>query len=259
MNRLPPLALLLIFAAGDAAAARNEVPSIDQRLTRIENILRNQSLSDILLQLQQLRQEVQQLRGELEVQKHALDAMGKRQRDLYLDLDRRLSQSPAPLQQPVEPVPPATEAAPAEAVPRQASAEPPPPAVPPGDPAREKAAYLDAFNLLKQGNYAESITAFRDFLGAYPRGEYADNAQYWLGEASYVTRDFATAKADFDQVLELFPNSSKVPGAMLKIGYIHHEQREWDQARDILNRLIEQYPGSTEARLARQRLDRMGR
>ncbi|MBA1331287.1 hypothetical protein QQ73_09025, partial [Candidatus Endoriftia persephone str. Guaymas] len=48
---------------------------------------------------QQLQQEIQQMRGEMELQKHAMDALNKRQRDLYLDIDQRLSRMqtlPAP-------------------------------------------------------------------------------------------------------------------------------------------------------------------
>lgn len=256
MKRRLPWALVLLTVGGTLdAAPRNQQLTSEQRLERIERILQNQSMSEILLQLQQLQQDVRQLRGDLEMQRHSLDTMGKRQRELYLDLDRRLSDRTSPV-----PVPagPAVGEAPATPPPVVADSAPAV-AHKPGDPAKERSTYQAAFNLLKEGNYAESINAFRDFLGAYPNGEYADNAQYWLGEASYVTRDFDTAQADFNGVLERFPNSPKVAGAMLKIGYIYYEKHAWDSSREMLNRLIKEHPRTTEARLARQRLDRMGR
>jgi tol-pal system protein YbgF len=232
----------------------------------LERVLSNQSLSDIVLRLQQLQTEVQQLRGELEMQKHAMDAIKRRQRDLYMDLDGRLGQGGAPAADyaaPPEPV-----AAPVEThepLPAPAPAYSPDPAAPPGwavspaagDPAREQAEYQNAFDLLKKGSYTESIGAFRSFLDNYPAGDYADNALYWLGEASYVKRDFTTALGDFNQLLQQYPASPKVPGALLKIGYIQYEQRNWSKARKILQRLKKEYPSSTEARLARQRLERM--
>jgi tol-pal system protein YbgF len=262
MNRyLYPLLLLAVVPPLAVGA------SMEQRVARLERVLSNQSLSDIVLRLQQLQTEVQQLRGELEMQKHAMDALKRRQRNLYMDLDGRLGQGGTPAADyaaPPEPV-----AAPVEThepLPAPAYSPDPAPAAPgpavwpaAGDPAREQAEYQNAFDLLKKGSYTESIGAFRSFLDRYPAGDYADNAWYWLGEASYVKRDFTTALGDFNQLLQQYPASPKVPGALLKIGYIQYEQRNWSKARKILQRLEKEYPSSTEARLAAQRLERMRR
>ena len=258
MNRyLYPLLLLAVVPPLAVGA------SMEQRVERLERVLSNQSLSDIVLRLQQLQTEVQQLRGELEMQKHAMDALKRRQRDLYMDLDGRMGQGGAPAADYA--APPGPVAAPVEtheplpAAPAPSPYPAPGPAVLPaaGDPAREQAEYQNAFDLLKKGNYTDSIGAFRSFLDNYPAGDYADNARYWLGEASYVNRDFTTALEDFNQLLQRHPTSPKVPGALLKIGYIQYEQRNWSKARKILRRLEKEYPGSTEARLAKQRLERM--
>jgi tol-pal system protein YbgF len=240
--------------------------SDEQRLQRLERILENQSLSEMVLQIQGLQREVQRLRGELELQGHALETLSNRQRELYMDLERRLGGSPAPVAAPAPVVaapavtpPPAPAAAvpPAPApVPVVAEPEPVPPvAVAPGDPTQEESAYQQAFELLKRGSYSEAAAAFRGFLGAYPGSRYADNAQYWLGEASYVTRDFDAALAEFTRVVERYPNSAKVPGALLKIGYVRYELRDWTGSRRTLEDLVARFPRSTEARLAQQRLD----
>ncbi|RDH86281.1 MAG: tol-pal system protein YbgF [endosymbiont of Escarpia spicata] len=234
-------------------------PSLEQRLERLERILRNQSLTDIILQLQQLQQEVQQLRGEVELQKHSMDAMSRRQRDLYLDIDQRLSHmSPSTAvssgSAPVVDLTGSGAAAAKQSVPTAAAAVTPKVSI---DSKKESAAYQKAFNLLKQGRYKESIVAFRSFLKKFAGGSYEDNAQYWLGEASYVSRDFDTALSEFTKVIEHYPDSAKVPGAMLKSGYIHYEKRAWTTARDLFERLKKQYSGTTEARLAANRLDRM--
>ena len=73
----------------------------------------------------------------------------------------------------------------------------------------------------------------------------------------YVTRDFGRAEAEFEALLSQYPESTKVPGALLKLGYIRYEQQQWGQARELLQRLGRDYPGSTEARLAAARLDKM--
>ncbi|MEW7987966.1 MAG: YbgF trimerization domain-containing protein, partial [Candidatus Thiodiazotropha sp.] len=65
--------LMGLFSVGPAFAANGAKPTMEQRLQRIERILQNQSLADLVLQVQQLRQEVRQLRGDLEEQKYNMD------------------------------------------------------------------------------------------------------------------------------------------------------------------------------------------
>ncbi|MEW8316689.1 MAG: tol-pal system protein YbgF [Candidatus Thiodiazotropha endolucinida] len=262
--------LMGLFSVGPAFAANGAKLTMEQRLQRIERIMQNQSLADLVLQVQQLRQEVRQLRGDLEEQKYNMDGMSRRQRDLYVDIDQRLSRiqsggamspTPQPVTTPVTP-PPASGAVGQTAA---VSPEPPPEApasaaigsVTPPDPKKESEAYQAAFNLLKQGRYGESITAFSSFLRDYPGGEYEDNAQYWLAEASYVNRDFDTALGEFTKIMENYPDSPKVPGAMLKIGYIQYEKKNWTGTRNILKQLIDNFPATTESRLAQKRLQRL--
>lgn len=256
----------LLAPVGAPLVAAEPTPTLEQRLERLERILRNQSLADIIVQLQQLQQEVQQLRGDVELQSHTLDALNKRQRDLYLDIDQRLSNlqaapSVAPGMGESNAAPVTPEAAPVSAPPEQPAAAPPletkPVVTTPPDPKQESEAYQAAFNLLKQGRYQESIQAFQGFLNNYPGGNYEDNAQYWLGEASYVSRDYATALTEFSKVVERYPASSKVAGALLKSGYIHYEKKDWPKARELFSRVKQDYTGTTEARLADKRLERM--
>lgn len=256
--KLPRVIGLLLVALLPAAAEAQTYGglSLEQRVERLERVLDNQSLSDILLQLQRLQQEVRQLRGELELQGHALEAQQQRQRPLYPDGDA----GPVEEQERTEPVseepweaPPApTESAEvAEAV-----AAPPSSAA---DPTQEEAQYQQAFGLLAERRYEEAVTAFQLFLANYPAGRYADLAQYWLAETHYVTREFEAARQGFAEVLDSYPQSAKAPGAMLKLGYIHYELQQWRQARNQLRQLEEQYPRSTEARLAERRLEQMRR
>lgn len=266
------LTLLGLLAASNPLWAENSKMSTEQRLERLERMLRNQNMASLVYQVQQLKQEIQRLNGDLELQKHAMDAMNRRQRDLYLDIDQRLNRL-----QPGAGGATGTTVPPMATVPPTAAVTPPPmPVTPPAtaptaqsaeaaaatqgtppDPKKEAEAYQSAFNLLKQGRYSESITAFRAFIKDYRGGSFEDNAKYWLAEASYVNRDFDTALSDFGKVLFDHPKSAKVPGAMLKMGYIFYEQQAWDKAREVLRRLQSEYPGSTEARLGEKRLQRI--
>ena len=239
--------------------------STQERLERLER--RVKSLTEIMLHIDRLQQEMRELRGQVEVQAHALETLRKRQRDLYVDIDKRLNQQlgSGPSGGGGTERPPAAPAGqhPGSVVPGARTEAGAPPQkrpviqVPAADSAGEAKAYQKAFNQLKQGRYDESISAFRRFLEKYPAGNYADNAQYWLGEANYVSRDFDTALVEFDKVMKLHPYSPKVPGAMLKTGFIYYEQQKWTQARKILSDLRRQYPTATESRLAKKRLDQM--
>lgn len=120
-------------------------------------------------------------------------------------------------------------------------------------------AYAKAFTLLKEGRYQPSITAFQDFLKAYPHSKYSDNAQYWLGEANYVSRDYKTALEEFQRLIAQYPDSSKIPGARLKIGYVYYELKNWSASRDSLQQVIKLYPNNPVAKKAQERLDRIQR
>ncbi|MCK4950248.1 MAG: tol-pal system protein YbgF, partial [Gammaproteobacteria bacterium] len=122
---------------------------------------------------------------------------------------------------------------------------------------KEREAYNDAFNLLKEGRYDQSIQAFQAFIKQYPQSGYADNAQYWLGEANYVSRKYKVAVEEFRKVIKNFPTSPKVSGAMLKLGFAYYELENWKNARQTLQSILKKYPADTAARLAETRLQRM--
>ena len=236
----------------------SQVQAQDAMQQRIEVLERKvRVISELVLRLDSLQREVQQLRGEVEVQNHTLESMKKRQRDLYLDLDSRLSQS---LGSEAGPGAPRSGSGgtqkPIKAPASESDSSPAPISSSGGttskaSPAEERA-YRKAFELLTQRRYEEARKSFRSFVSKYPGGAYSDNAQYWLAEASYVTREFDTALKDFSRVLKAYPNSPKVPGAMLKIGYIQYENGQLREARATLQKLISKYPASSAARLAEE-------
>src|SRR6202790_3153632 len=121
----------------------------------------------------------------------------------------------------------------------------------------DKAAYQNAFNLLKDGQYDRAITAFQKFLIVYSDSSLADNAQYWLGEAYYVNKSFPEAQAAFQRVVDKYPQSRKRPDALLKIGYCQYELRQWDAAKGPMSKAATQSPDTPAVHLARQRHDKM--
>jgi tol-pal system protein YbgF len=220
------------------------------------------TLLEMLGRVEQLQNDVSKMRGEIEELSHEVETLKKQQRDQYLELDQRIrqlvgskrDQAEVPGQpQPGEGAPATPPEAP-QPPPAEPSAAPP---ASPGDPAARQGSYQQAFSTLKDGRYNEAIAQFSSFLSAYPTGEYSDNARYWLAETYYVTRDFPAARENFNRILSDFPQSPKVADATLKLGFIEYETGQWLKARQILTDVIKRYPGSTTAKLAEKRLEKM--
>lgn len=248
------LAFLLVtsLAFEPLMAAENDVlsrMSVKQRLERLERIISSDVLIDQSQQLDALRQEVSMLRELVEEKDYELDLVIQRQRSLYSDMDRRLTnlEGGAIRVGGAAPVPPPSGAAAAAAL------------AAPGSDKDGSQAYSAAFDLLKQGQYSKSIAGFDAFLKSYPESKYADNAQYWLGEANYVSREYKAALDAFQRLIAKYPESKKVPGAKLKIGYTYYELQNWSAAKDALAEVVKSYPDTTVASKASDRLTRIKR
>lgn len=268
----PPIVESLPLGAQQPGAPR----TVEDRLSRLERQLDSQVLLEMLSRLEALQRETQELRGTLEEQSHRTNSLEQRQRELYLDVDRRLRQiesaaanananvgvAPDPVESPSSIEPPAVGAATAAAaaVATEAASTSAAASVAASgsqDAHAERDAYDRAFDMVKAGRYEDSIAAFRGFLSRYPSSEYAANAQYWLGEANYVSRRFDEAAQEFGKVIQFYPDSGKASDALLKLGFSQYELQQWDQAGVTLERVVERYPRSTASQLAEGRLQRM--
>jgi tol-pal system protein YbgF len=258
-------ALIGVAYAADLATEQR-LAHLDSRLTRLEGVLGNKVLLDMLQRIESLQRELQAVQDASDRTAHELEGIKARQRELYLDVGRRLraleTAKAASLANGQTP-PPAPPLAPLSKAPTPLAAQaaetvPPEPATPAAGDA-DRVAYERAFNLLKEGHYRESIAALNQFLTRYPQSIYAGNAQYWLAEANYVSGDYPRAAKEFSQVAEQYPDSSKVPDSKLKLGFTHYELEQWNEARVVLTDLTKQYPNTAVAQLAENRLQRMDR
>ncbi|KAF1700919.1 tol-pal system protein YbgF [Pseudoxanthomonas suwonensis] len=260
MLHLRAIGMMLVVAALVAATpAHAQKMSLADRVARLEVQANNtQANQDLLNQLALLRSEVQELRSALEQLQHEHQQLQQRNRDQYLDLDGRLNR----LEGGELPAPPAATGAAALAPPAPKAPAAPADAQPRvhGDPgslalgADERAAYEAAFNTLKAGEYDRSAEAFQAFLDAYPAGDYAPNALYWLGESYYATGNYALAGQQFRGLIERYPTHDKAPGALLKLGLAQFGEGEVRQAQATLAQVESQYPGTDAARIAADRL-----
>jgi tol-pal system protein YbgF len=222
------------------------ITDLEARLIRIERVVENQSLIELSTQVDQLRAETTALRGEIETLRFETENSDSRQRELYVDVDRRL--------QSLETAPRAAVAPPAPAGGAPVAAAPAAPARPVGSDQQN---YQAAFDLIQGRKYEEAGRAFGDFLSAFPTSPLADNAQYWLAETHYVRRQYREALPEFRKVVEQYPQSAKLPDALLKVGYCQIELGDRTAARASLQDVVKQFPDTTAARLASQRLERL--
>jgi len=125
-------------------------------------------------------------------------------------------------------------------------------------PAAEKARplvlYLEALEALRARDHARALVTFRRFLALHPHHDYADNAQYWMGECFYDQGDYVRATAEFRRVVERYPRGNKVPDAMLKLGYSLAATGDVRGATKVLSSLTRAFPRHPAAALAGERL-----
>jgi tol-pal system protein YbgF len=220
-------------ARRDVAALRAQVETnqkaVEERLAKIESLAQDRAI-DLAKQIDDLKQDLARMRGQLEVLGNQIETLDRRQKDLYVDLDARLRKLEGS----------------ANAQEKQAAGA--------SDPVAEGKAYEAALNQFKLGNYQSSVAAFQSFLASYPDSQQVSSAQYWIGNAYYALRDYKTAIAAQQKVLASWPNSAKAPDALLNIASCQAEMGEVRAARETLQSLVKKYPGTPAAEQAKQRL-----
>ncbi|MEO7433232.1 MAG: tol-pal system protein YbgF [Dokdonella sp.] len=278
------VAAVVVFANASHAQQRL---SLAERVERLEQQQSGGNASgsavDAVNQISALQSQVQSLQGQVEELRHALDESKQRSKDQYVDLDSRIGRlevggaaAPVPAGRPaprVDTQPPDVDLGNPGAAPPRATAidrsnagtlsdadrtavpgDEPVAAAPLGQAGGGEASYNDAFSALKDGRYAESARKFQSFIDQNPDGELTGNAYYWLGESYYVTQNYTIALQSFETLLKRYPTSQKAPDALLKVGYSQYELKQWDQAENTLNQVVQTYPDTTVARLAQGRL-----
>jgi tol-pal system protein YbgF len=220
---------------------RQQNALLSERLGRIDDTLKGLAASNPALelsqQLERLRQEITQLRGQIEVNANEVQMASKRQRDMYVDLDTRMKL----LEQPSAAGAVAPAAAGAAAAAPQAT-------------DAEAHAYEAAQGQRKIGNYQGAIAGFRNFIAQYPKSTLSHRAQYWIGDSYYNLRDFKNAIASQQRLISAYPDSASVPDALLNIASSQLELGDTAAARKSLDGLVARYPASEAAEKARRRL-----
>lgn len=216
---------------------------------RSEDPTEDGGLMVLMHQMQEYRQQISSLQGQLEQLNHQVDQMQSSARDRYLDLDTRLSQLEGDgVESPNSDV----------GVTQTSGAATTQVKTPPvADPKKDAAAYLAARNKIMSDDRQSAIDALNGYITDFPQGRHLADAHYWLGEVYRLKGDKASL-ASADKELQIFiddyPNDSKMPNALYKFANVKAQQGEDKKAKAILQRIVDEFPKSDKAVLAKKTL-----
>ncbi len=197
---------------------------------------------ELLQRIEQLELEVRHIRGELELYRYQLEGL---QRERAVAPPAALPPSAAASEPAAAPEP----------APPPATTPPAPDAqTPPTAPGADQADFDQALGELRAGSHAQAIADFQGFLSAYPNSPLAGDAQYWLGESYAASENYQAAKEALIQLGLHYPQSQRLPEALLKLSEIYGKLGDPIRAKEVLEKLIQVYPDSPAANLAGQRL-----
>ncbi|MEM1436026.1 MAG: tol-pal system protein YbgF [Pseudomonadota bacterium] len=199
-------------------------------------------LSELFYQLQVMQQELNELRGLVEEQAYAIRKLEQAQTEQYRNLDRRLLEQQNAAA--AAATPPATSTASAAVAPEAAAAvaAAAAPATPAVALSEEQQAYNDAYALIGERRYDDALRSFNRLIVDFPAGELTGNALYWLGELYLVKDETERARAQFIQVLDLYPDHRKIPDTLFKLGVTYARLGDRGRALEYLNQVRAEYP-----------------
>lgn len=246
---------LAVSAAASAQAPvydANGGRDVEQRLAVLERMVdsRTEMQHRLQQQLDTMQGEVDELRGAVEEHTYQLEKVLERQRELYLEIDKRVealkqSGGSSSNSRGAANTAPARQPANSQAASSPASLD-------------ESAAYDNAVNLiLKSREYDKAIPAFQAFIQRFPNSEYAPNAHYWLGQLLFNKQQWDAAKEQFSIVSTKFSDSAKRPDALLKLGIIAERKGDSSTARNLFKQVVNDFPDSSARKLAESRLNNM--
>ena len=239
--------------------------TLDARVARLEKKAANQPLTEVVREMDRLKEELKKLRGQVEEMHNTLERQSGQTAQLIqrnAELEARVqggasAASVSPEGTAIGPVATSPTETPKPAGTIESALAVPKPQVTPPDPFARQKEYEHAFETLKAAKYTEAISEFQAFVAKYPTGDYSDSAHYWLGEALYVNRAFVPAREAFRKMIADFPQSAKIPDAKLKLAYIEYENQQYPRAKELLGEIVKGYPNSATAKMAEKRLERM--
>jgi tol-pal system protein YbgF len=216
---------------------------------------------DAFLKLDQIAVDIQTVQGRIEENNHSLSELSQKTEEQSLrftDLNSRMSmmENRISLLEKTAPLPKASPPEPSPddqgklILPGKSQEN----STAPNVTISPQEAYNLAYGDYVKGNYDLALLGFQNFTQQFPASLLAPNAYYWLGESFFSKKEYSKAIENFDKVAREFPKHDKVASSILKEGYAYIEMGEKPRGKAYLKKVIEQYPRSNEANLAKEKL-----
>ena len=209
------------------------------------------TVSDLLIQIQSLTTEFQRLTGQFEEAQYVSEKSSNELTEIRESLTAKIKEielSVADLKTKIETVEATIKADKAKKAESKKNEQ---------NVKKIKDIYLDAYQAFKDGRTGEAREKFQSLLSDYPVNEYTDNARFWIGESYYKDGSYEDAILAYEELFKKHADSDKVPGAMLKQGLAFYALKEKKTGQLILEKLIEKFPDSEQARLAKKKMKKL--
>lgn len=235
------LSLLTASAVGNAAAPVVDGKAIEA-IQKQELDQQSELLGELLRQVMQLQQEVSYLRGQSEEQGYQLRKLKSQQKELYADLDRRLTDAAHGGF--------ATEGTDGEGLEGSDRVE--------SDSNQNlsdaQVSYNKAFKQFSNKEYTSAKSSFKTFIKDYQKHQLTANAHYILGQLHFNDKEYDKAAFEFEAVYSQFPNTKIKDRAMLKLAQTHEIKGDTAAAKKAYQSLVKAFPDSTAGKLAKVKL-----
>lgn len=100
-----------------------------------------------------------------------------------------------------------------------------------------------------------AISGFKAYLASFPGSDFADDAQFYIGQSYYNQGKYTEAADAYNLTIRTYPKSEILSDAYYKLGESYRNQKNPERARSAYQFVIKQYPESAAAAQAQQRLE----
>lgn len=224
--------------------------TLEQRIERLERISSNPVLLQQAQKINEQQREIQNIYDQVDRLTRKISQLEAKLNHQFEETDQRLSQVEAQ-----------SKALPASTVAVTTDLPAPVKGQDETEPVNEvnmnhKQRYDEAFGLLRDSKYDESIVALKEFIKDFPATDLTSNAYYWLGEAYLIKQDYAQAFEAFNQVITGFSSSNKMDDSLLRGADSLVGLNRLTEAKKMYQDLIKRSPDSRLAKSAERRLER---
>ena len=242
------LAAVIFIGSFSGCCTKRDVEAINSRIANLET--QSTATRDMVSQMDSLITEStegnRRLQNDVRTSNDQLAQQLSQLLENYNDLMTRLDR----VTQPVITLPPTS--SPGAQTDEPATAEEPPRGVAPATDCIDT--YDSAFTLVRRGEYETAIDGFRRYLADCGDQPDAENAYYWVGECYYSQEKYPEAVAEYQHLVTTYPNSANLGRAIYKLARCQQELGSTSEARELFQRLVDDYSGTLEADQAVERL-----